>query len=377
MLIRNTGFWLVFAAFILPSASHVLTIYALSFYLLEHYAGNPGYVSTAELMNTLPIIAGFLLIGTAVDRFHRKRLALVALLLRFGFAAGILICLGYGFIETAFALLFCRMLFHKLFVTMEMAIIQGLLEAHQFVKVASLKQIVNGTFAITGSFAALFIYRKYGITGIMALDCLLTLAAFLLMHRVKLTDSACMPNGTQHSLGRSLRSMWIDTKHGFNYVWSTPMLRSFLFTFVVYGVINAILATLPLYSMRYVLTEDTKAYQHYTVLFSFLLGISFVLGGTISTLLKRLPNTKQTVKISLLLLSILLPLMGQIHSPLPFFAITFVVGLLVVMNNITIGGWLPQIVSPAFMGRTYAPPRLYPNRSACWPADGFIQTSFR
>src|SRR5690606_169265 len=145
-------FWLVFISFVLPSASLVLTIYALSFFLLEYFADSPELISYAELLNTLPVLVGFLFIGLAVDRFHRKQLALISLLLRLLFSALALTCLYYDLLAVTFAMLFARMLFHKLFVTMEMAIIQGLLQEHEYVQAASLKQLINGALALTGSF---------------------------------------------------------------------------------------------------------------------------------------------------------------------------------------------------------------------------------
>ena len=354
MLIHNRSFWLVFSSFLLPSASHLLTIYAFSFYLLEHYAENPEYVSTAELMNTLPVLAGFLLIGLAVDRFHRKRLALASLAFRFIFAAGILVCLSFDWLAGLFLMLLLRMFFHKMFVTMEMAIIQGLLEPHQFVKVASLKQFINGTLAITGSFIALYVYRQWGMAGIMAIDCLFTVASYLLMRRVEIPSTASLPNGPLPSALQSLSTLWFDMKQGFIYVWSGRTLRSFLLAFIVFGLLNAVLATLPLYSMRYELTNDVAVYQNYAVWFTFTLGSSFVVGSLTSSLWRNTQNAETLIKICMLLLCFLVTALGFIPVPLLFFITVFVVGYIIVLINIRIGGWLPRIVEPAFMGRAYA-----------------------
>lgn len=354
MLIRNKSFWIVFAAFVLPSASHVLTVYALSFFLLEYYANHPEYVSFAELMSTLPVIAGFLLIGLATDRLHRKHLGLAALAFRLLFAASLLISLSNGWIALVFVMLFCRMFFHKLFTTMEMAIIQGLLPSDDYVKVASLKQLVNGILAVSGSFIALFVYRNYGIEGILLIDCAFTIFAFLLMYWARIPDSVSLPNGRSKSLRQSWHSLLGDIKDGFVYVWSQQLLRSFLLAFMFFGVINALLATLPLYSIRFELTQDTDTYLNYATLYSFLLGLSFVLGSLSSSLWVRRISPKQMIRVAMLIVSVLLTLLGFMQYPWLFFCTIFVVGFFIVMINIQVGGWLPKIVEPTFMGRTYA-----------------------
>lgn len=354
--IRNSSFWLVFASFVLPSASLILTIYALSFYLLEYYVDRPELIPLAELMNTLPILLGFLFIGLAVDRFHRKRLALISLMLRFLFAACTLISLYYEWLGVALAMLFGRLLFHKLFTTMEMAIIQGIIQEQQYLQVASLKQLINGTLAITGSFIALYIYREFGMIGIMVIDCLFTVIAAILISRARIPIAVCLPNGDrpQLSFRQSLGTIWLDCKHGFRYVWSAPTFRSFLFAFMLFGLVNAILATLPLYSMRFVLTDDVITYQRYTVTFSFLLGLSFMLGSLFFSFLGKTLDARKTVKINLTLLTLLLPALGFIANPVLFYIIVFIIGTIIVVINVTIGAWIPKVVHPAYMGRTYA-----------------------
>lgn len=354
MFIRNKSFWLVFAAFVLPTASLVLTVYALSFFLLEHFASKPQYVSLAELMGTLPIIAGFIFIGLATDRLHRKHLALAALVFRFLFAVSLLITIYNGWMSLVFAMLFCRMFFHKLFVTMEMAIIQGLLSSEEYVKAVSIRQLINGILAISGSFAALFLYQNYGVTGIIAIDCIFTLIAFGLMYKANIPETVSLPSGRMKSLKQSFRSILSDIIQGFVYVWTKPNLRSFLIAFMFFGIINAILATLPLYSIRFVLTSDVETYKQYAVIFSFLLGLSFILGSLSSPLWRKFLSPKRTILLSMMVVSVLLTLLGLIQLPWLFFLSLFIVGFFIVMINIVIGSWLPQIVDPAFMGRTYS-----------------------
>lgn len=353
-MIRQPNFWIVFIAFILTNASNILTIYALSFFLLEQYVDNPELLSTAELMNTLPIIVGFLLIGIFTDRFHRKHLALVSLGFRLLLAVSLTLFISSGWLTLVFALLFLRTFFHKLFSTMEMAIIQGLLESHEYVKVASMKQLVNGVLAMTGSFVALYLYRSCGIVGVMAVDACFTAGSLLLMWLAKIPLSATLPNGRpQHSVGL-IRSLLASVREGFAYAWSKRILRSFLVVFMVFGVVNAILATLPLYSIRYTLTSDVETYQQYMVMFSFLLGLSFVIGSVSSPLWARRLEARRTIGASALVISILITLLGFISVPWLFFVNVFLLGLVIVIANIVIGGHIPQIVSPSFMGRIYS-----------------------
>jgi len=354
--IRNSSFWLVFTSFVLPSASLVLTIYALSFFLLEYFADSPELISYAELLNTLPVLLGFLFIGLAVDRFHRKHLAVVSLLLRLLFSALAMLFLYYDFIVATFAMLFARMFFHKLFATMEMAIIQGLLQEHEYVQAASLKQLINGILALSGSFIALFIYRKFGMTGIMAIDCLFTLLATLFISRARIPLAACLPNGRHqhHRLRQSLVTFWTETKLGIRYVWSSWTFRSILFIYMVFGIANAFIATLPLYSLRFVLADGVETYQQYAATFSFMLGLAFALGSLGYSLIGKALHPGKTVKTTLILLPMLFLTLGFIHHAMLFFTIVFIIGLTIVILNVTIGAWLPKIVAPAYMGRTYA-----------------------
>src|SRR5690606_22136215 len=145
-------------------------------------------------------------------------------------------------LAVTFAMLFARMLFHKLFVTMEMAIIQGLLQEHEYVQAASLKQLINGALALTGSFIALFIYREFGMIGIMLIDCFFTLLSVILISRANIPIAVCLPNG-QHKqlyLRQSFHTFWIEIKQGFRYVWSSWTFRSILFLYMVFGILNAI-----------------------------------------------------------------------------------------------------------------------------------------
>ena|GEM_PF-1265448 len=353
-MFRQPHFWIVFVAFVLTNASNVLTIYALSFFLLEQYVNNPELLSIAELMNTLPIIAGFLLIGIFTDRFHRKHLALVSLAVRFLLAAALTILISSGWLTLVFALLFLRTFFHKLFSTMEMAIIQGLLQSREFITFSSLKQLVNGVLAMSGSFIALFIYQSFGIVGVMAVDAGFTVCSLVFMWFAKIPLSSSLPNGRmQFSLGFA-KPFIQDIKEGFTYAWSRQILRTFLFTFMVFGVVNAVLATLPLYSIRYTLAPDVETYRQYSVIFSFLLGLSFVIGSLSSPLWVKHLNARRTILFSALTISILVTLLGFIQLPWLFFADVFVFGVVIVMLNIVIGASIPQAVSPSFMGRMYS-----------------------
>lgn len=353
-MIRQPRFWIVFSAFVSTNATNVLTIYALSFFLLEQYVQRPELLSTAELMNTLPILAGFLLIGIVTDRLHRKHLALIALAIRFLLAVSLALLIYSEWLTAVFALLFLRTFFHKLFSTMEMAIIQGLLPAHDYVKVSSLKQFVNGVLAMSGSFVALYIYKAFGIAGVMAVDACATAVSFALMWYAKIPLSATMPNGKLQFSFRFLKPFIHGVKEGVQYAWSMRTLRSLLFTFLVFGVVNAALATLPLYSIRYTLTSDVQTYQNYAVWFTSLLGLSFVIGSLSSPLWVRRVRTRRTIGLCALMMGVLVTLLGFISLPWLFFLTVFVLGGVIVILNIVIGGWIPQLVSPSFMGRVYS-----------------------
>lgn len=349
-MFRKPDFWLVFAAFLLPSASHLLTVYALTFYLLEHYADLPHLVSTAELMNTLPVLAGFLFIGLAADRFHRKHLALAALACRFVFAAALMFSITSGWFALIFTLLFSRMLFHKLFAATEMAILQGLLQPHEFEKAASLKQLMNGLLALCGSLIALFIYRRFGITGVLTVDAVMTTCSIILMLGAKIPVAAALPNGPL--LRPSWKTVLLDVRQGLGYVWSKRVLRSFLFAFMVFGLMNAILAALPHYSLRYRLTSEIETYQQYIVLFTSLLGLSFIIGSLSAAWWRRFIHRELIIRYGMLAVSLLLTLLGLMPTPAMFFIAVFMIGYIIVMINIVIGGWIPQVVEPAYMGRT-------------------------
>lgn len=354
--IRNSSFWLVFASFVLPSASMVLTIYALSFYFLDVYSERPGLIPLSELMHALPILAGFLLIGLAVDRFHRKHLATISLILRLLFAVMTIVSLQFDWLGAAFGMLFARMLFHKLFSTMEMALIQGLLQEQHYSQFASMKQIIAGLLAIGGSFVALAIYREYGIVGIMLVDCVFNIIAVFFIRRATIPLAVSLPNGVlqYRSARQSLHALWLDVRRGMQYIWRAPSSRSILFAFLWFGCINAILATMPLYTIRFTLTDQGEDYQQAVVTFSFLLGLSFVVGGLIFSAIGKALRPGLTIKIGMLVLTVLLPSLGYITNQVLFFLAVSLIGLMIVTINAAIGTWIPKAVDPAYMGRTYA-----------------------
>ena len=373
MTIRASAFWYVFAAFILPTASHLLTVYALSLFLLEHYPDRPAYVSTTELMGTLPVLAGFLVIGLAVDRFHRKYLALLSLILRIFLVCGLIFAISQQWFVALFALLFVRMFFFKLFATMEMSILQGLLAAHEYMKASVLKQFATGVLALTGSFVALYIYRSYGIHGVFVIDGIFSLIAVFLLAKADVPESASLPNGREGD-GRPLLSVLADVKAGLVYVWNSLTLRSILLAFMTFGLLNAMLAVLPIFSIRFELTADVATYQNYATWMSFMLGTSFVLGSLTSTWWHKRLRLFILIPGGLGVIALLLTLLGVVRMPVLFFAIIFVIGFVIVMINVMVGGTLPRIVTPAYMGRTYAllDPASLATKSVALMAIGYL-----
>lgn len=352
-LFRNSSFVRLFFASVCSQLASTIGTMAFAFYLLDRFSSQPAYASIAEMLYSAPTILVFLFIGVLADRFDRKRIAentgwirtFLSLLMLGSLAAGL-------WLPIVFLLLFLRSAVTKFYAPAETAMIQGILKEEQYVKASGLNQSVFGVFMLFGTGIGAFVYHTVGVLGAVAVDAAGFLITALLIRSLKVPVEVRLPNGKQPLSSLNMKSVWEDFRGGFQYIASRKLLVALISGFALFGLINGSFAMLPMLTMKYQLAPDR--YQLFSSLFSVFLGIGFLGGSVLGSMLIEKFKIHQVLIASILAAGVFTIVLGYVTSPWVYLVIVLFMGIILAPLNIAIGGWMPKLVEPSKMGRVSA-----------------------
>ncbi|MCL6457420.1 MAG: MFS transporter, partial [Gorillibacterium sp.] len=312
----------------------------------------PSYATLAEMMYALPTLVVFFIVGVIADRFDRKRIAEYSDWIRAGLTIILFIAISMKALTFVFFILFLRSAVSKFFQPAESSMLQGILSADQYTQASGLNQMIFGVFMLFGVGLGAISYQYIGIEGAVVVDGISFVISALLIHFCKISESVRLPNGQAHWKDMKLSVLTEDFKAGLSYILQHRLLLMIISGFFIFGLINGAFTVLPLFTMKYKLAPDT--YERFTTLFAIFLGIGFLMGSVIGTSIAKLAKPHQIMIACLFATAGLTATLGFINRVWVYLVLIFIIGLFLAPVNIAIGGWLPAIVEPAYMGRVSA-----------------------
>ncbi|MDR9853545.1 MFS transporter [Paenibacillus sp. VCA1] len=372
-LFRNAMFVRMFLAAFASQLGSMVGSMAFAFYLVDRFSNQPAYASVAELMYSLPTLVVFLFVGVLADRLDRKRIAVQSDWIRAVLSVVLLLCIHQDWIIPAFAILFLRSAISKFFTPAEMSLMQGIMKPEQYVKASSLNMSIMGIFMLFGMSLGSAAYYYLGIEGAIIIDTVSFIVSGILLATCRFPAEVRQPNGKAKLSDLSLKSMAADFGAGFKYIVRSRLLLAIILGFFFFGIVNGVFSILPLFTMKYELSPDR--YQVYTPLVMVFLGIGYLVGSAISSLLIKKCGKVAVLITGLFLtmaLTLAVGLCGNIQIYLGFMVL---LGILLAPVNVVLGGWLPELVEPQNMGRVSA--WIEPlNTTGQAIALGFISVAF-
>ena len=351
-LFNNPLFVRLFAANFASQLGTVVGNMAFAFYLLDRFGSRPYYTTLAELMYALPTLVVFLFVGVLADRLDRKRIAANSDWIRAGLTALLLVTLHYGWIAAAFALLFLRSAVSKFFSPAEAGLLQGSMDKEQYTQAAGLNQTVMGLFMMFGMGLGSLAYQHLGIEGAVIIDGVSFLVSGALIASCRFVPEVRLPNGKTSLRSLRFRQVTADFAEGYRYIRRSKLLLALLTGFLLFGFINGVFSVLPIFTMKYKLSPEH--YQQYSALITIFLGIGFLVGSAVGSLLIRKLTRAGVLVGGLLLSGMLTIVLGMMSEMWVYLPLVLLMGTIMAPVNVVIGGWIPELVDPSSMGRVNA-----------------------
>ncbi|GIP40479.1 putative MFS-type transporter YkuC [Paenibacillus sp. J31TS4] len=351
-LFKNPAFTRLFLANFTSQLGTVVGTMAFAFYLLDRFSTRPFYATLAELMYALPALAVFLFTGVFADRLDRKKIAAYSDWIRAACTLLLIAAVSLDWIATAFVLLFLRSAVAKFFGPAQMGLLQGVLGTGQYVEAAGLNQMVGGLFMLFGMGLGSAAYHFLGIQGALLIDAASFVVSGLLIALCRFSPEVRQPNGPIRLRQLRLRAISADFGQGWVIIRRNALLLAIILGYFLFGAIDGVFAVLPLFTMKYKLSPDH--YELYASLITVFLGIGFLIGSALASLLIK-STSKHAVLIGGLLLSgVLSIVLGLIGDMWLYLSIVLIVGVVIAPVNVVLGGWVPELVDPGSMGRVNA-----------------------
>ncbi|MDP4085868.1 MAG: MFS transporter [Bacillota bacterium] len=322
---------------------------AFAFYLLDHFSKKPYYATIAELMYSFPTLLVFYLVGVLADRFDRKKIAVNSDWIRAVLTACLFIAISFHGLFSVFLILFARSAVSKFFAPAEMSILQGVLDKDQYMKASGLNQAVMGLFMLFGVGLGAISYHYLGITGSVVIDGVSFIFSAILIRSCQIPQEVRTPNGRTRMKEINFRNVLSDFKDGFKYIFHFKLLKSIIYGFLVFGLINGGFAVMPIFTMKYKLAPSN--YEEYASFFSIFLGIGYIIGSSIGNKLIQQFKAYRVIIGGVLLSGILSFVLGTLLNVWIYFGFVFLMGIILAPVNIAISGWMNELVNPKFMGR--------------------------
>lgn len=351
-LFANRTFLKLFIASFASQLGTIIGNMAFAFYLIDHFSSQPSYATLAEMMYTLPTLAVFFIVGVMADRFDRKRIAENSDWIRAGLTVILFITISMNILPLVFFILFVRSAVSKFFQPAETSMLQGILSPEQYTQASGLNQMIFGVFMLFGVGLGAIAYHLVGIKGAMIIDGISFVVSALLIRYCKISEEIRLPNGRTSWKDMKFSVITQDFKAGLAYILQHRLLLMIISGFFIFGLINGAFAVLPLFTMKYKLAPDT--YERFTSLFAIFLGIGFLAGSIIGTAIAKLVKPYQIMITGLFFTAGLTFALSSIVNVWLYLALILVTGLFLAPVNIAIGGWLPALVEPSYMGRVSA-----------------------
>ncbi|GLX71048.1 MFS transporter [Paenibacillus glycanilyticus] len=351
-LLGNLAFRRLFAASVASQLGTVIGNMAFAYYLVDRFASRPSLASVAELMYSLPTLVVFWIVGVIADRFDRKHIAAYSDWIRALLTMLLLIGIHYDFLSLCFALLFLRSAVSRLFGPAEMGLVQGSLLPAQYVQAAGFNQMVNALFMLFGLSLGAAAYYWLGITGALLIDAISFVISGLLISTGRYPEAARIPNGKSRLKELKTSLIWSDLRQGFQYIYRNKLLFHLLHAFFFFGIVNGTFAVLPIFVMKYKLSPDN--YLVHSSLIMVFLGVGFMAGSLMAPFLIQKFSKTNVLIAGFFIASMLTFAIGSVSSVPLYLGLILLIGVILAPANIVIGGWMPDIVIPQYMGKVNA-----------------------
>lgn len=351
-LFQNPAFTKLFLANFASQLGTIVGNMAFAFYLLDRFGSQPAYATLAELMYAVPTLLVFFLVGVAADRLDRKRIAANCDWIRAGLTALLLLAVSYDWIVPAFVILFVRSAVSKFFAPAEAGLLQGILSQEQYMQASGLQQSVTGLFMLFGMGMGALAYRAFGIEGAVLTDGISFLISGAFIASCRFKPEVCRPNGEAKREHFRPRAVIADFAEGIVYLSRYKLLLTLISGFFLFGFINGGFAVLPLFTMKYKLSPDQ--YETYSPLVMVFLGVGFLIGSGLGAALVKKLTPVVILIAGLFLAGTLTIVLGFVEGVWWYLTLVFVNGCMLAPVNVALGGWLPELVEPAKMGRVNA-----------------------
>ncbi len=373
LLFRNPTFRKLFFATIASQFGTVVGNMAFAYYLVDRFSERPSLAATAELMYSLPALAVFWIVGVVADRFDRRSIAIYSDWIRAGLTVLLLLFVHYDLIFFCFVILFLRSAISKFFGPAEMGLLQGSIGQDQYVHASGLNQILMSVFMLFGMSLGAAAYHFLGIGGALILDGISFVVSGLLFVTGDFPEHARIPNGKNRLRDLRFPVLFADFLHGLRYIVRHKLLLVLISGFAFFGVMNGVFAVLPIFAMKYKLSPDH--YVVYSSMVTVFLGIGFLIGSLIAPrLIKRFTRTPILIA-GLFTVGVLLIVLGSTAAVPVYLTVVLSAGIVLAPVNISLGSWMPELVSPQNIGRVNAliEPMMMLGHSA---ALGFVALAF-
>jgi len=348
-VLRNRTFTKLFLANVASQLGTTIGMVAFTLYLLDRFGEQPIFATVTQLMNSLPTLLVFFLVGVLADRLDRQKIALYANWIRFGITLLLLGSIQIGWMPLTFALLFLRSGVARFFQPAEAGLVQGILQKEEYTQSAGLNQMVGSIFALFGVGLGTASYWFLGMEGSLAIDAAGFLVSALLIRSCRFADEVRLPNGNATLRGIQLRSIFADLNEGMKYMFRDRLIIALVSGFFLFGVINGFFSVLPLFLLKYKLAPET--YELVGVWRGIVFGVGILLGSMLASALANKMKLYHMLIAGLLAGGICITAIGWAEDVPMFLFFEGLFSITLPFINVSIGGWMPQIIDPKMMGR--------------------------
>jgi DHA3 family macrolide efflux protein-like MFS transporter len=192
-------------------------------------------------------------------------------------------------------------------------------------------------------------YWLVGIKGAILLDSISFLISFLLVRSCVIPESVRLPNGKQQVKSIDLKFIFNDYVRGLKYIWNHHFLRCLVSGYFVFGIFQAFLAIMPILYLKYKLAPHS--YEQMAIIEGIVIGAGILLGSSFLTSISHKIKPMKIIVIGWVVTGALSASMGFVSTNQGFFILLFLCTFFVPFISMGVGGLLPVIVDPKFMGR--------------------------
>ncbi|WP_164931441.1 MFS transporter [Longirhabdus pacifica] len=348
-IFKNKNYTKLFAAAITSEMGTTVGNMTFAFYLADHFSSQPYWISLAELMYSLPTLFVFLFIGVIADRFDRQKIAEYSDWIRAVLTLFLIASIPMHIIPLTLGILFLQSAVHKFFHPAQSGLIQGILKKEQYQTAFGLNRMIFGVFLIFSVGLGAITYNTVGIYGAFMIDGISFVISALMIRSCKINKAVRLPNGHFKIKEIKLKQTWIDFQNGATYVLKNKLLLFLVAGFFMFGLINGAFYVVSLLTMKYKL--DLVNYEWYAALFTMLLGIGIFAGSALASTIGTKFKPYLLIIVCSLITGFLAFIGGVSTSVTPYMIVAPILGLFLAPIWVAIGGWIPRIVAPSYIGR--------------------------